>query len=32
MIPVAKGEENEAVNDFSELYVFVLTGYILDTF
>lgn len=30
--PVAKGEENEAVNDLSELYAFVLTGYILDTF
>lgn len=32
IIPVAKGEENEAVNDLSELYAFVLTGYILDTF
>ena len=28
IIPVAKGEENEAVNDLSELYAFVLTGYI----
>ena len=32
IIPVEKGEENEAVNDLSELYAFVLTGYILDTF
>lgn len=32
VIPVEKGEENEAVNDLSELYAFVLTGYILDTF
>ena len=32
IIPVAKGEENKAVNDLSELYAFVLTGYILDTF
>lgn len=32
IIPVAKGEENEAVNDLSELYAFVLTGYILNTF
>lgn len=32
IIPVAKGQENEAVNDLSELYAFVLTGYILDTF
>ena len=32
IIPVAKGEENEAVNDLSELYAFVLMGYILDTF
>ena len=32
IIPVAKGEKNEAVNDLSELYAFVLTGYILDTF
>lgn len=32
IIPVAKGEENEAVNGLSELYAFVLTGYILDTF
>lgn len=32
IIPVAKGEENEAVNDLSELYAFVLTGYILETF
>ena len=32
IIPVAKGEENEAVNDLSEVYAFVLTGYILDTF
>ena len=32
IIPVAKGEENEAVNDLSELYAFVLTGYILDRF
>lgn len=32
IIPVAKGEENEAVNDLSELYAFVLTDYILDTF
>ena len=32
IIPVAKGEENEAINDLSELYAFVLTGYILDTF
>ena len=32
IIPVAKGEENEAVNDLSELYAFVLTGYILDIF
>lgn len=32
IIPAAKGEENEAVNDLSELYAFVLTGYILDTF
>ena len=26
IIPIAKGEENEAVNDLSELYAFVLTG------
>lgn len=32
IIPVVKGEENEAVNDLSELYAFVLMGYILDTF
>ena len=32
IIPVEKGEENEAVNDLSELSAFVLTGYILDTF
>ena len=32
IIPVEKGEENEAVNDLSELYAFVFTGYILDTF
>lgn len=32
IIQVAKGEENEAVNDLRELYAFVLTGYILDTF
>lgn len=32
IIPVAKGEENEAVNDLNELYAFVLTGYILETF
>lgn len=32
IIPVEKGEENEAVNDLSELYAFVLTGYILDIF
>lgn len=32
IIPVAKEEENGAVNDLSELYAFVLTGYILDAF
>lgn len=32
IIPVAKGEENGAVNDLNELYAFVLTGYILDAF
>ena len=32
IIPVAKGEENGAVNDLNELYAIVLTGYILDAF
>lgn len=32
IIPVAQGEKNEAVNDLNELYAFVLTGYILDSF
>lgn len=32
IIPVARGEKNKAVDDLNELYAFVLTGYILDSF
>lgn len=32
IIPVAQGKKNEAVNDLNDLYAFVLTGYILDSF
>lgn len=32
IIPVAQGEKREAVKDLNELYAYVLTGYILDSF